>query len=94
MHQEQMSGLAQQLSDCSFVPSAYFKSAFKLAKPANTIGCFKYAYKSEPQHWVQGTITYPKILKEYGKVKPTYISIIWAKILKKCLKFPLNNVCF
>ena len=30
------------------VPSAYFKSAFKSAKPANTIGCFKYAYKSEP----------------------------------------------
>jgi len=32
----------------SFVPGAYFKSAFKSAKPANTIGCFKYAYKSEP----------------------------------------------
>jgi hypothetical protein len=43
-----MSGPARQLADHSFVPGAYFKSACKLAKPANTIGCFKYAYKSEP----------------------------------------------
>ena len=35
-----------------FVPSAYFKLAFKLARPANTIGCFKYVYKSEPSSYL------------------------------------------
>jgi hypothetical protein len=35
-----------------------------------------------------------KNMVKYGKVNPTYISIIGAKILKKCLKFPLNNVSF